>query len=196
MKAAQIGKPGEILIDRTRHSRAGRRTGFRVKVDACGICHSDVLVNRRSVAGLQYPRVPGHENRGARPMPAFAARLPTRLAFAFVLATRASTRPAISCLAHVDIEVPARTDRLLTGHAVADATRVHFHADLPAPGSGMSRRSTQNLRRVCRSVQLSIFVFILRVQYRPVPKLTPVLGQFLNRLIKSEYDRLGTNGCP
>ena len=36
----------------------------RVKVDACGICHSDVLVKEGVWPGLQYPRVPGHEVAG------------------------------------------------------------------------------------------------------------------------------------
>jgi D-arabinose 1-dehydrogenase-like Zn-dependent alcohol dehydrogenase len=36
----------------------------RVKVEACGICHSDVLVKDGLWPGLQYPRVPGHEIAG------------------------------------------------------------------------------------------------------------------------------------
>jgi len=33
----------------------------RVKVDACGICHSDSVVKEGLFPGIQYPRVPGHE---------------------------------------------------------------------------------------------------------------------------------------
>ena len=33
----------------------------RVKVQACGICHSDTLVKDGLWPGIQYPRVPGHE---------------------------------------------------------------------------------------------------------------------------------------
>ena len=33
----------------------------RVKVQACGVCHSDALVKEGLWPGLQYPRVPGHE---------------------------------------------------------------------------------------------------------------------------------------
>jgi D-arabinose 1-dehydrogenase-like Zn-dependent alcohol dehydrogenase len=33
----------------------------RIKVDACGICHSDSLVKEGLWPGIQYPRVPGHE---------------------------------------------------------------------------------------------------------------------------------------
>ena len=36
----------------------------RVKVEACGICHSDALVKEGFWPGLQYPRVPGHEIAG------------------------------------------------------------------------------------------------------------------------------------
>jgi alcohol dehydrogenase/propanol-preferring alcohol dehydrogenase len=36
----------------------------RIKVEACGICHSDVVVKEGYWPGLQYPRVPGHEVAG------------------------------------------------------------------------------------------------------------------------------------
>ena len=35
-----------------------------IKVDACGICHSDSLVKEGLWSGIQYPRVPGHEVAG------------------------------------------------------------------------------------------------------------------------------------
>ncbi len=36
--------------------------GFvRIKVQACGICHSDTLTKDGLIPGIQYPRVPGHE---------------------------------------------------------------------------------------------------------------------------------------
>ena len=31
----------------------------RIKVEACGICHSDEVVKNGGWPGLQYPRVPG-----------------------------------------------------------------------------------------------------------------------------------------
>ncbi len=34
---------------------------MRVKVQACGVCHSDAIVKDALFPGLQYPRVPGHE---------------------------------------------------------------------------------------------------------------------------------------
>jgi D-arabinose 1-dehydrogenase-like Zn-dependent alcohol dehydrogenase len=36
----------------------------RIKVRACGICHSDSLVKDGLMPGIQYPRVPGHEVAG------------------------------------------------------------------------------------------------------------------------------------
>ena len=36
----------------------------RVKVTACGVCHSDALVKEGLWPGIQYPRVPGHEVTG------------------------------------------------------------------------------------------------------------------------------------
>lgn len=37
----------------------------RIKVQACGICHSDALVKEGTWPGIQYPRVPGHEVVGS-----------------------------------------------------------------------------------------------------------------------------------
>src|SRR5262245_5388989 len=64
MKAAQISKPrGDWeLVERViPEPRAGQ---VRVKVEACGICHSDVFVKDGLWPGLAYPRVPGHEIAG------------------------------------------------------------------------------------------------------------------------------------
>lgn len=36
----------------------------RIKVEACGICHSDVLTVENSWPGITYPRAPGHEIAG------------------------------------------------------------------------------------------------------------------------------------
>lgn len=64
MKAVQISKPGGNfeLVDRPIPQPA--RNQVRVKVEACGICHSDALVKEGLWPGLQYPRVPGHEIAG------------------------------------------------------------------------------------------------------------------------------------
>jgi len=64
MKAAQVGKPGGDweLVERDIPKPAAGHV--RVKVEACGICHSDTLVKEGLWPGLQYPRVPGHEIAG------------------------------------------------------------------------------------------------------------------------------------
>jgi D-arabinose 1-dehydrogenase-like Zn-dependent alcohol dehydrogenase len=36
----------------------------RIKVEACGVCHSDSLTKEGAFPGIQYPRVPGHEVAG------------------------------------------------------------------------------------------------------------------------------------
>ena len=64
MKAAQISSAGgdwELVEREVPEPDAGQ---VRVKVDACGICHSEVLVKDGIWPGLQYPRVPGHEVAG------------------------------------------------------------------------------------------------------------------------------------
>jgi D-arabinose 1-dehydrogenase-like Zn-dependent alcohol dehydrogenase len=40
------------------------RGEIRVKVQACGICHSDSFVKEGTFPGITYPRVPGHEIAG------------------------------------------------------------------------------------------------------------------------------------
>jgi len=64
MKAAQISKAGgdwELVERDIPEPGPGQ---VRVKVEACGICHSDALVKDGVWPGLHYPRVPGHEIAG------------------------------------------------------------------------------------------------------------------------------------
>ena len=67
MKAAQISKAGGDweLVERDIPDPGPGQV--RVKVEACGICHSDVLVKDGGWPGLQYPRVPGHDTRETLP---------------------------------------------------------------------------------------------------------------------------------
>jgi D-arabinose 1-dehydrogenase-like Zn-dependent alcohol dehydrogenase len=61
MRAAQIPEAKgafEIVEREIPEPSAG---WVRVKVEACGVCHSDSLVKEGLWPGLQYPRVPGHE---------------------------------------------------------------------------------------------------------------------------------------
>jgi D-arabinose 1-dehydrogenase-like Zn-dependent alcohol dehydrogenase len=64
MKVAQISKPGgrfEIVEREIPNPGAGQ---VRIKVEACGICHSDVFTKDGLWPGIQFPRVPGHEVAG------------------------------------------------------------------------------------------------------------------------------------
>jgi D-arabinose 1-dehydrogenase-like Zn-dependent alcohol dehydrogenase len=64
MKVAQISKPGgdfEIVEREIPEPGAGH---VRIRVQACGVCHSDMLTKEGSWPGIQYPRIPGHEVAG------------------------------------------------------------------------------------------------------------------------------------
>jgi len=64
MKAVQVGKSGGNFELVERNIPEPGRTQVRIKVEACGICHSDAIVKEGHWPGLQYPRVPGHEIAG------------------------------------------------------------------------------------------------------------------------------------
>jgi len=64
MKAAQISKAGGDFELVEREIPEPGPEQVRVKVEACGICHSDALVKDGNWPGLQYPRIPGHEIAG------------------------------------------------------------------------------------------------------------------------------------
>jgi D-arabinose 1-dehydrogenase-like Zn-dependent alcohol dehydrogenase len=64
MRAAQISKASGDWELVERDIREPGVSEVRVRVDACGICHSDALVKDGIWPGLQYPRVPGHEIAG------------------------------------------------------------------------------------------------------------------------------------
>jgi D-arabinose 1-dehydrogenase-like Zn-dependent alcohol dehydrogenase len=61
MRAVQVARPNgpfEIVERDIPVPGAGE---VRIKVQACGICHSDSVVKEGLFPGIQYPRVPGHE---------------------------------------------------------------------------------------------------------------------------------------
>src|SRR5256885_4676156 len=64
MKAVQISKPRGNFELVEREIAEPARGQVRIKVEACGICHSDAVVKEGHWPGLQYPRVPGHEIAG------------------------------------------------------------------------------------------------------------------------------------
>jgi D-arabinose 1-dehydrogenase-like Zn-dependent alcohol dehydrogenase len=64
MKVAQVPKAGadfEIVEREIPKPDVGH---VRIKVQACGVCHSDVFTKEGAWPGIQYPRVPGHEVAG------------------------------------------------------------------------------------------------------------------------------------
>jgi len=64
MRVAQVSKPKgpfEIVERQIPEPPAG---WVRIKVQACGVCHSDSVVKEGLFPNIQYPRVPGHEVAG------------------------------------------------------------------------------------------------------------------------------------
>src|SRR5271165_6756453 len=64
MRVAQVPSPGadfQIVEREIPKPDAGH---VRIKVLACGVCHSDVLTKEGLWPGIQYPRIPGHEVAG------------------------------------------------------------------------------------------------------------------------------------
>src|SRR5580692_2681310 len=61
MRAVQVARPGGPLEMVERDVPQPGPDQVRIKVQACGICHSDSAVKEGLWPGLQYPRVPGHE---------------------------------------------------------------------------------------------------------------------------------------
>jgi D-arabinose 1-dehydrogenase-like Zn-dependent alcohol dehydrogenase len=64
MKVAQISSPGADFQIVEREIPEPGRGQVRIKVQACGVCHSDVLTKEGAWPGIQYPRAPGHEVAG------------------------------------------------------------------------------------------------------------------------------------
>jgi D-arabinose 1-dehydrogenase-like Zn-dependent alcohol dehydrogenase len=64
MRSVQVPRPkGDFeLVERDIPEPAAGTV--RIKVQACGICHSDSLTKEGTLPGIQYPRVPGHEVAG------------------------------------------------------------------------------------------------------------------------------------
>src|SRR5262245_66544558 len=59
--AVQVSRPNgpfELVEREIPEPGAG---AVRIKVQACGICHSDSVTKEGLIPGIQYPRVPGHE---------------------------------------------------------------------------------------------------------------------------------------
>ena len=64
MRAVQVSKPNGAfeLVERELPEPASGQ--IRIKVEACGVCHSDAFVKAGAFPGLTLPRIPGHEIAG------------------------------------------------------------------------------------------------------------------------------------
>src|ERR1700745_4161756 len=60
MRAMSVPAPGAKLCSEERSVPAPGRDEVRVRVQACGVCHSDSMTVG-GAPGLSYPRIPGHE---------------------------------------------------------------------------------------------------------------------------------------
>src|SRR5277367_28080 len=62
-KAIEISAPGTFrVVERT--VKAPGAGQVRIRVEACGVCHSDAATVEGQLPGVVYPRVPGHEAIG------------------------------------------------------------------------------------------------------------------------------------
>ena len=64
MRAVQVPRPGGPLEIVERPIPEPAAGWVRIKVRACGVCHSDSVVKEGQFPGIQYPKVPGHEVAG------------------------------------------------------------------------------------------------------------------------------------
>jgi D-arabinose 1-dehydrogenase-like Zn-dependent alcohol dehydrogenase len=64
MRIAQVSRPAAEFELVERDIPEPARGEVRIKVQACGICHSDEFTKNGTWPGLQYPRAPGHEIAG------------------------------------------------------------------------------------------------------------------------------------
>jgi D-arabinose 1-dehydrogenase-like Zn-dependent alcohol dehydrogenase len=58
MKVAQISKPGGAFEIVEREIPKPKANEVLIKVNACGVCHSDVLTKEGAWPGIQFPRIP------------------------------------------------------------------------------------------------------------------------------------------
>ena len=64
MRLVQVTRPNGPLEMVEREIPEPGAGQVRIKVEACGICHSDSMTKEGLWPGIQYPRVPGHEIAG------------------------------------------------------------------------------------------------------------------------------------
>ena len=64
MRVVQVREPGAPLELVERGVPEPGPGQVRIRVEACGICHSDAFVKDGTFPGIRYPAVPGHEVAG------------------------------------------------------------------------------------------------------------------------------------
>jgi D-arabinose 1-dehydrogenase-like Zn-dependent alcohol dehydrogenase len=64
MRVAQVSQPNRSFEIVEREIPEPGTGSVRVKIEACGICHSDAMTKEGLWPGIHYPRVPGHEVAG------------------------------------------------------------------------------------------------------------------------------------
>jgi D-arabinose 1-dehydrogenase-like Zn-dependent alcohol dehydrogenase len=64
MRAVQVARPGGALELVERDVPEPERGEVRVRVEACGVCHSDSFTVEGQMPGISFPRIPGHEIAG------------------------------------------------------------------------------------------------------------------------------------
>jgi Zn-dependent alcohol dehydrogenase len=64
MCVAQVTRPNGPLEIVEREIPDPKTGQVRIKIQACGICHSDSVTKEGIWPGIEYPRVPGHEIAG------------------------------------------------------------------------------------------------------------------------------------
>ncbi len=64
MQAVQVGRAGGSLELVEREVPEPARGEVRLRIEACGVCHSDSFTVEGLFPGLAYPRIPGHEIAG------------------------------------------------------------------------------------------------------------------------------------
>ena len=64
MRSVQVTKPNGPfeIVDRDIPEPDNKQV--RIKIQACGVCHSDSFTKQGLFPGIVYPRVPGHEIAG------------------------------------------------------------------------------------------------------------------------------------
>ena len=73
-KAVEVSAPGMLRVVERQVAEPGAGQ-VRIRMEACGICHTDVATVTGTYPGLTLPRVPGHEVVGPALKPSVAERL-------------------------------------------------------------------------------------------------------------------------